>query len=96
MKSGLDAEGGDQWKGQTLKKVPLTVPWSSVSPMSLVYLPKATLEAPGCSATAWPMAAIPVATMDRVSIPMTSIAASFGFIIATLLRLRFACHETRD
>jgi len=27
---------------------------------------------------------------------MTSIAASFGFIIATLLRLRFACHETRD
>ena len=43
----------------------------------------------------WPIAATPVATMDRVSIPMTNIAASFGFIIATLLRLRFACHETR-
>jgi hypothetical protein len=57
-----------------------------VSPISLVYLAKSTLEAPGLSDTAWLTAATPVATMDRVSNPMTNIAASFGFIAMTLMR----------
>ena len=74
----------DQWKGQTnLKAVVARLSSSAVSPIWLVYLPVATLDAPGSSVTAWLMAATAVPMIDSVSSPMTKIAASFGLIAVT-------------
>ena len=58
---------------------------------------KATLDVPGSSDTAWLMAATAVPTMDNVSRLITNIAASFGFIAATLLTgLKHPLFYTRD
>ena len=55
------------------------------------------LDVPDSSDTAWLMAATAVPTMDKVSRLITNIAASFGFIAATLLTgLKQPLFYTRD